>query len=398
MRATWGSELAPAGGWRGWVNYGGVVTRYGPDSQETVGFPTQAEALHAARLAWRRIGGRWKRKTKRATEKLARAGVKLNPKIADSTAIQDKIRSIRYIAQDAREAWGNAMRSGDARGEAKYRAQFNAAEGKLRSLESLMRESQDPYATWGKTFNLFDRYGVQSGLHDDEHARRSVAARRAKHDMGRMISKLVSTRSAPKARRNPSVKDRSWIRFGDDYGWVDGSTGDGRWLVWLFGREGSYVPGGRPITVRSVFMDDAVVQARGISNADVPRSVRQKWLDPKTWGLPGSMTPRNNPGLRSIETKSASANRPESYITGYYLVHGSKVLGKVRAVAFDDAAFEAFRRGWLNRYVGEKVLVVGHSTVTAIVLNDRGSVHQLRASPEQAETARAAVARLQARR
>lgn len=108
--------------------------------------------------------------------------------------------------------------------------------------------------------------------------------------------------------------------------------------------------------------------------------------------------PRGNPGLRARETRDAAANRPTSYITDYYVVHGSKLLGKIRAVAFDDAAFEAARLGWLNAYQDKKVFIVGHSTVTAVMLNSRGSVHQLATTKDQAAAARAVASRASAKR
>lgn len=101
-----------------------------------------------------------------------------------------------------------------------------------------------------------------------------------------------------------------------------------------------------------------------------------------------------NPVLRSSETKTATANEPHSYITDYYVVYGSKLLGKIRAGAFDEAAVQAARLGWLNAYKDKKVLIVGHSTVTAVMLDScSGHVHQLAATREQAEAARAVAKR-----
>ncbi len=103
---------------------------------------------------------------------------------------------------------------------------------------------------------------------------------------------------------------------------------------------------------------------------------------------------KKNPGLRSHTTKSAAADSPGSHISVYTIVLGSKVLGKVKAVAFDDADHAAARLGWLKDTAWDrKAAVVGHSTVTGVYVDSLGYVRRSRLTKAEEDAARAVAAR-----
>lgn len=101
-----------------------------------------------------------------------------------------------------------------------------------------------------------------------------------------------------------------------------------------------------------------------------------------------------NPRLRSLATAQA-ARHGHAYGSVYTLVLGNKILGNIRAVAFDDAGYEAAERGWLkDTDFGKKAAIVGPTTVTGVRITHDGRPSFTRLPKSDEDAAKAVAGRV----
>lgn len=101
-----------------------------------------------------------------------------------------------------------------------------------------------------------------------------------------------------------------------------------------------------------------------------------------------------NPRLRSLATAQA-ARHGHAYGNVYTLVLGDKILGNIRAVAFDDAGYEAAERGWLkDTDFGKKAAIVGPTTVTGVRITPDGRPSFTRLLKSDEDAAKAVAGRV----
>jgi len=147
-----------------------------------------------------------------------------------------------------------------------------------------------------------------------------------------------------------------------------------------------------PAMITGIFASEgdavhAMTQARGWG-IDVEGTVKDPGAKTVQHFYARENSKRANPGLRSRTTASAKRADPWLVISDYYFVRGRKLLGKIRAAAFDDAASEARDLGWLKgTSVVDRVQIVGPRTTTSAYVSAMGSLQQSATSREDTENA-----------